>query len=222
MIKGSVSKTFRPYDPTQPFLLPPSPLEWLPEGHLAQFILDTVGELDLSTILAHYERELRGKPPHHPRMMVALLVYGYCVGVASSRKIEKKTHEDVAFRVLAGNTHPDHVQISEFRRIHLKTLSGLFVQVLLLCRQMKMVKLGHVALDGTKMKANASKHKAMSYDRMNQDERRAQRPPQAAKNRHPGEFSIEEPLVAAAAVVAFSSSRRGARRRRGRRTRSAA
>ena len=172
MIKGSVSKTFRPYDPTQAFLLPPSPLEWLPEGHLAQFILDTVGELDLSAILAYYERELRGKPPYHPRMLVALLVYGYCVGVASSRKIEKKTHEDVAFRVLAGNTHPDHVQISEFRRIHLKTLSGLFVQVLLLCQQMKMVKLGHVALDGTKMKANASKHKAMSYDRMNQDEAR--------------------------------------------------
>ena len=169
-----MSKVFRPYEPTQPFLLPPSPLEWLPEGHLAQFVLDTVAELDLSPIFAHYERELRGKPPHHPRMMVSLLVYAYCVGVASSRKIEKKTHEDVAFRVIAGNTQPDHVQISEFRRIHLKTLSGLFVQVLLLCQKMKMVKLGHVSLDGTKMKANASKHKAMSYDRMNKDEARLQ------------------------------------------------
>lgn len=165
-----MSKTFRPYEPTQPFLLPPSPLEWLPEGHLAQFILDTVAELDLSAIFAHYERELRGKPPHHPRMMVGLLVYAYCVGVASSRKIEKKTHEDVAFRVIAGNTQPDHVQISEFRRIHLKALSGFFVEVLLLCQKVGMVKLGHVALDGTKMKANASKHKAMSYDRMNKDE----------------------------------------------------
>ncbi len=169
-----MSKVFRPYEPTQPFLLPPSPLEWMPEGHLSQFVLDTVAELDLSPIFAHYERELRGKPPHHPRMMVSLLVYGYCVGVASSRKIEKKTHEDVAFRVIAGNTQPDHVQISEFRRIHLKTLSGLFVQVLLLCQKMKMVKLGHVSLDGTKMKANASKHKAMSYDRMNKDEARLQ------------------------------------------------
>ncbi len=165
-----MSKTYLPYEPTQAFLLPPSPLEWLPEGHLAQFVLDTVAELDLSPIFAHYDRELRGKPPHHPRMMVALLVYGYCVGVASSRKLERKTHEDVAFRVLAGNTHPDHVQISEFRRIHLSTLSGLFLQVLLLCREMKMVKLGHVSLDGTKVKANASKHKAMSHGRMNQDE----------------------------------------------------
>ena len=164
-----VSKIYRPYEPTQPFLLPPSPLEWLPEGHLARFVLDTVGELDLSPIFAHYERQLRGSPPHHPRMMVSLLVYGYCVGVASSRKIEKKTIEDVAFRVIAGNTQPDHVQISEFRRIHLKTLSGLFVQVLLLCQKLGMVKLGHVALDGTKMKADASKHKAMSYDRMNKD-----------------------------------------------------
>lgn len=165
-----MSKTFRPYEPTQSFLLPPSPLDWLPEEHLARFILDTVGELDLSAILAHYEREMRGFPPHHPRMMVALLLYGYCVGVASSRKMEKRTHEDVAFRVIAGNTHPDHTRISEFRRIHLSALSGLFVQVLLLCQKMGMVKLGHVSLDGTKMKANASKHKAMSYDRMKKDE----------------------------------------------------
>jgi transposase len=164
-----VSKIYRPYEPTQPFLLPPSPLEWLPEGHLARFILDTVGALDLSPIFAYYERQVRGAPPHHPRMMVSLLVYGYCVGVASSRKIEKRTHEDVAFRVIAGNTHPDHVQISEFRRIHLAALSGLFVEVLHLCQKMGMVKLGHVALDGTKIKANASKHKAMSYDRMNKD-----------------------------------------------------
>ena len=164
-----MSKNYRPYEPTQPFLLPPSPLEWLPEGHLARFVMDTVEALDLSPIFAHYERQLRGAPPHHPRMMVSLLVYAYCVGVASSRKIEKKVVEDVAFRVIAGNTQPDHVQISEFRRIHLKTLSGLFVQVLLLCQEMGMVKLGHVALDGTKMKADASKHKAMSYERMNQD-----------------------------------------------------
>ena len=165
-----MSKTFRTYEPTQSFLLPPSPLDWIPEDHLARFILDTVGEFDLSAIFAYYERELRGFPPHHPRMMVALLLYAYCVGVPSSRKIEKRTYEDVAFRVIAGNTHPDHTRVSEFRRIHLKALAGLFLQVLKLCQRMGMVKLGHVALDGTKMKANASKHKAMSYDRMQKDE----------------------------------------------------
>lgn len=149
--------------------MPPSPLDWLPEDHLARFLMDTVEELDLSEIYSYYERETRGYPPHHPQMMVVLLLYAYCVGVPSSRKIEKRTHEDIAFRVIAGNTHPDHTRISEFRRIHLKALSGLFVQVLRLCQKMGLVKLGHVSLDGTKMKANASKHKAMSHERMNQD-----------------------------------------------------
>ncbi|MEI8258008.1 MAG: IS1182 family transposase [Deltaproteobacteria bacterium] len=167
-----MSKTYLSYDPTQAFLLPPSPLEWLPEGHLARFVMDTVAALDLSPIYAHYDRELRGKPPYHPQMMVGLLVYGYCLGVSSSRKIEKRTHEDVAFRVIAGNRQPNHVQISEFRRIHLATLSGLFLQVLQMCQKMKMAKLGHVSLDGTKMKANASKHKAMSQERMVSDEAR--------------------------------------------------
>ena len=134
--------------------------------------MDTVGELDLSPIYAHYERQLRGKPPYHPQMMVGLLVYGYCLGVASSRKIEKRTFEDVAFRVIAGNRQPDHVQISEFRRIHLATLAGLFLQVLQMCQKMKMAKLGHVSLDGTKIKANASKHKAMSQERMVTDDAR--------------------------------------------------
>lgn len=164
-----MSKTYLPYQPTQSFLLPPSPLDWLPEDHLARFVMDTVGELDLSDIFAYYEREVRGYPPHHPKMMVALLLYAYCVGVASSRKIEKRTHEDVAFRVIAANTHPDHTRISEFRRIHLPALTRLFVQVLRLCQKMGLVKLGHVALDGTKIKANASKHKAMSQERMIKD-----------------------------------------------------
>lgn len=164
-----MSKTYLPYQPTQSFLLPPSPLDWLPEDHLARFVLDTVGELDLSEIFSYYDREVRGYPPHHPMMMVALLLYAYCVGVPSSRKIERRTHEDIAFRVLAGNTHPDHTRISEFRRIHLRALTKLFVQVLRLCQKMGLVKLGHVALDGTKLKANASKHKAMSDERMNQD-----------------------------------------------------
>ncbi len=165
-----MKKTYRPYEPKQSFLLPPSPLDWLPEGHLARFILDVVERLNLSAINAHYEREQRGYPPHHPTMMVALLLYGYCVGVPSSRKIEKRTHEDVAFRVIAGNTHPDHSCISEFRRIHLQALAELFLQVLRLCQKAGLVKLGHVALDGTKMKASASKHKAMSYERMKKDD----------------------------------------------------
>jgi transposase len=166
----SKTKTYRPWSPRQAYLLPPTLQEWLPKGHLAYFVLDVVGELDLAQITAHYERELRGFPPHNPQMMVTLLFYAYCVGVPSSRKIEKRTHEDVAFRVLAGDTHPDHTQISEFRRIHLTALAGLFLQVLRLCQKAGLVKLGHVSLDGTKMKANASKHKAMSYDRMQKDE----------------------------------------------------
>jgi transposase len=166
-----MSKVFRPYAPEQSELLPPSPREWLPEGHVAYFILDTVAQLDLRPLLARYERELRGYPPHHPRMMVGLLLYAYCVGVASSRRIEKKTYEDVAFRVIAAGQHPDHSTVSEFRRQHLEVLAGLFAQVLALCQKAGLVKLGHVALDGTKLKANASKHKAMSYERMQQREK---------------------------------------------------
>jgi transposase len=167
-----VSKTFRPWQPRQTYLLPPSPQEWLPQDHLAYFILDTVGELDLSAITAEYEKELRGYPPHHPVMMTALLLYAYCVGVPSSRKMEKRTHEDVAFRVITADQHPDHVRISEFRRRHLAALADLFLQILRLCRKAGLVKLGHVALDGTKMKANASKHKAMSYERMSKEDER--------------------------------------------------
>lgn len=169
-----MSKTFRPYNPEQAELLPQSPRDWLSEDHLAYFILDVVKELDLGSILAYYERETRGQPPHHPRMMVALLLYGYSVGVASSRKLEGKTYEDVAFRVLTGGQHPDHVRISEFRRIHSEALAGLFTQVLALCQKAGLVQLGHVALDGTKVKANASKHKAMSYDRMQKREQEYQ------------------------------------------------
>ena len=164
-------KTYQPYAPKQSLLLPASPQDWLPEGHLAYFVMDVVKELDLGPIHRHYARELRGYPPYHPEMMLALLVYGYCTGVASSRKIERKTHEDIAFRVIAAGAHPDHSAVSEFRRVHLGALAGLFVEVLKLCQKAGLVKLGHVALDGTKMKANASKHKAMSYDRMQAKEK---------------------------------------------------
>lgn len=167
-----MSKRYRPYNPTQSYLLPPSPMEWLPDGHLARFVLTTVAELDLSAIFRRYEAEARGYPPHHPKMMVALLLYAYCVGVPSSRKIETKTYEDVAFRVISGDQHPDHSRISDFRRVHLEALAQLFTQVLGMCRRAGLVKLGHVALDGTKMKANASKRKAMSYERLEKEEQR--------------------------------------------------
>jgi transposase len=165
-----MSKSYRPFEPKQKYLLPPSPEEWLPEGHLAYFVQDVVAALDLRPFLAYYERDHRGAPPHHPAMMVGLLLYAYCVGVPSSRKIERKTYEDVAFRVLAAGNHPDHTRLSEFRRIHAKLLQGFFVQVLQLCMKAGLVSLGRVALDGTKLKANASKHKAMSYGRMKQQE----------------------------------------------------
>ena len=161
-----MEKTFKSCDRKQMLLLPPSLLDWLPEGHLAHFILDTVEQLDLSRIYSSYKGDGRGHPPYDPRMMTALLFYAYCTGVPSSRQIEKRTHEDVAFRVIAANRHPDHDSICEFRKRHLKSLAGLFLHILRLCQEAGLVKLGHVALDGTKIKANASKHKAMSYGRM--------------------------------------------------------
>ena len=161
-----MSKSYLPYEPDQQLLLPAALQEWLPDDHLAYFISDVVDQLDMSEVTARYERERRGGPPYHPRMMVKVLLYGYCVGVASSRRIAQRLHEDIAFRVLAANNTPDFRTISDFRKDNVDALSGLFVQVLALCQQAGLVKLGHVALDGTKVKANASKHKAMSYQRM--------------------------------------------------------
>ena len=167
-----MAKGFLPYNLDQRLLLAPDLRAWLPERHLALFISDVVDQLELSPILAVYERkDLRGRAGYHPVMMVKLLVYGYCVGVASSRKIERATYEDVAFRVLAGDQHPDHDTIAAFRQEHLEALGGLFVQVLQLCQKAGLVKLGHVAIDGTKIQANASKHKAMSYARMTEAEK---------------------------------------------------
>jgi transposase len=157
---------FRSYAVDQLLLLPPDLREWLPEDHLAYFLLDVVKELDLSEIYASYDSSQGGRPGFEPRLMVGLLLYGYCLGMTSSRKLEKASYESVPFRVMAANQHPDHDTIAEFRRRHLEALSRLFVQVLRLCQQAGLVKLGHVALDGTKMRANASKHKAMSYGRM--------------------------------------------------------
>ncbi len=167
-----MSKTFRPYDPDQMFLMPVSMREWLPADHLAYFISDVVDEMDLSAIIKRYKDEDRGYPPYHPVMMVKVLLYAYCIGVPSSRKIARRLEEDISFRVLAANNTPDFRTISDFRKDHLKALADLFLQVLKLCRKAGLVKLGHVSLDSTKMKANASKHKAMSYQRMKEEEAR--------------------------------------------------
>jgi len=168
-----MARGFVPYDIDQRLLLPPDMRSWLPEEHLALFLLDVVGELDLTAIEKTYEgKETRGRAGYNPTMMVTLLLYAYCVGKPSSRRIERATYEDVAFRVLAGDRHPDHDSIAAFRKTHLSALGGLFMQVLLLCQKAGLVKLGHIAIDGTKMKANASKHKAMSYERMGETEKK--------------------------------------------------
>ena len=159
-------KQYRAWTPEQAYLLPPSPLEWLPEGHLAYFISDTVDGLDLSAFHARYAGGGARNQPFHPAMMVKVLVYAYATGVFSSRKIARKLHEDVALRVLGAGNFPAHRTISDFRAFHLKELSDLFVQVVRLAREMGLVKLGTIAVDGTKVKANASRHKAMSYAHM--------------------------------------------------------
>jgi transposase len=160
------SQRFREYNPDQDFLLPPSLREWVRQDHLASFISDVVDKLDLSEIINYYDNSRGGQAPFHPVMMTKLLLYAYCIGVPGSRRIEKSTYDSIPFRVLAANQYPDHDTISEFRRIHLTALSRIFLQVLKLCQKAGLVKLGHVALDGTKVKANASKHKAMSYEHM--------------------------------------------------------
>lgn len=148
-------------------------MDWLPDDHLVYFLLDVVDELDLDSIEGvRAAKDQRGNKPYSARMMVALLLYAYCRGVFSSRKIARATHENVAFRVLAAGAHPDFSRIAAFRREHLDALASLFTQILELCRRAGLVKLGHVALDGTKIQASASKHKAMSYERMVQTEAR--------------------------------------------------
>ena len=167
-----MAKTFRTYLPEQNLLLPASLREWLPDDHLAYFVSDVVDQLDLSAIERVYEEEDRGQPPYHPRMMTKILLYGYCVGVFSSRRIQKRLVEDVAFRVLAAGNQPDFRTIADFRKLHLKALEELFQQMLRLTLETGMMKLGRVALDGSKVKGNASKHKAMSYGRMKETEKR--------------------------------------------------
>jgi transposase len=166
-----MAKTYRAYVPEQEFLLPPSLRDWLPEDHLVYFVSDVVDALDLSAITTVYEEEERGYPPYHPVMMTKVLVYAYCVGIFSSRRIQRRLAEDVGFRVLAAGNEPDFRTIADFRKTHLAALTGFFEQVLELARATGAPRLGLLALDGTKIKANASKHKAMSYQRMGEKQR---------------------------------------------------
>ena|SRR5277367_5145902 len=167
--------SYRPYMPEQGLLLPISLSEWLPEDHLAHFVSDAVDAMDLQDFHARYEGDGRRRQPFDPRMMVKVLIYGYASGVFSSRKMARKLHEDVAFRMLCANNYPAHRTIREFRQLHLKEFSALFVQVVKLARETGLVSLGRVGVDGTKIKANASKHKAMSYARMQDEEARLKR-----------------------------------------------
>ncbi|MDA1094769.1 MAG: IS1182 family transposase [Acidobacteria bacterium] len=161
-----MAKTYRPYVPEQDLLLPPSLRDWLPENHRAYVVSDLIDHLDLSAITAVYEDAARGSPPYHPVMLTKVLVYGYCVGVFSSRRIQRRLLEDIPFRVLAAGNEPDFRTIADFRKTHLTAVQGFFEQVLQLARELGAARVGRVALDGSQIKANASKHKAMSYQRM--------------------------------------------------------
>jgi transposase len=169
-----MAKGYRPYLPEQDLLLPPSLRDWLPENHLVYFVSDVVDQLDLSKIHATYGEERRGQPPYDPCLMTKLLVYGYCIGVFSSRRIQKRLREDIPFKVLAAGNEPDFRTISDFRKNHLEALQGLFEQVLEMALEAGAMKLGRVSLDGTKVKGNASKHKAMSYGRMKEKQQQLQ------------------------------------------------
>src|SRR5271157_4163880 len=167
-----MSKRFRPCDLNQPYLLPPALQDWLPEQHLARFVGEVCEQLDLGAIYAAYaRRDGRGMAAYHPLMLTRLLLYAYCVGKPSSRQIEKATHDELAFRYLAADQHPDHDTIAAFRQQHLQALAGLFVQALELCREAGLIQLGHVALDGTKLRAQASQRANRSHAQLKEEER---------------------------------------------------
>jgi transposase len=201
-------KTFRAYDPDQVVLMAPVLQDWIPEGDLAHFVSDLVesGALDLSAIYASYEDE-RGYPPYDPRLMVKLLIYGYADGVVSSRKLERASYRDVAVRMLCADQHPDYRSIARFRVRHVEALAELFVQALRLCRTARLVGLGTLALDGTKLRANASRHKAMSYERMVKKEAELDAEIAALRER------VERLLADAEATDAAEDERFGADRR---------
>ena len=204
-----MAANYLPYEPQQMLLLPEAIQEWLPEDHLAHFISETIDTLDLKAFHARYDKDGPRNQPFHPAMMVKVLVYGYATGVFSSRKIARRLHEDVAFRVLAAGNFPAHRTIRDFRAIHLQELAQLFVQVVRLAREMGLVKLGTIAVDGTKVKANASRHKAMSYERMLQSERelKAQIDALMARAKAADEAEKNEPEVDLPAEIARREAR---------------
>ncbi len=204
-----MAANYLPYEPQQMLLLPEAIQEWLPEDHLAHFISETIDTLDLKAFHARYDKDGPRNQPFHPAMMVKVLVYGYATGVFSSRKIARRLHEDVAFRVLAAGNFPAHRTIRDFRAIHLEELAQLFVQVVRLAREMGLVKLGTIAVDGTKVKANASRHKAMSYERMLQSERelKAQIDALMARAKAADEAEKNEPEVDLPAEIARREAR---------------
>ena len=167
-----MSKTYRAWNPRQSWLLPPSPQDWLPQGDWVYFLMDVMESLDISSITAVYEKNDQGFPPFHPRMMLCLLIYSYAMGVRSSRQIARHCQRDVGWRVIVGDDIPDFRTISGFRKMHVSAFSALFLEVLRICQTAGLVKLGHLVLDGSKVKANASRHKAMSYGRMVAEELR--------------------------------------------------
>lgn len=169
-----MDRKFREWMPEASWLFPPSPRDWLPEGHLVYFLLDVTAQIDISPIVNDYASEQGGQPPYHPRMMLVLLLYAYSVGVFSSRKIMQRCETDAAFRVIVGEDIPNFRRIAEFRARHLKHLQPLFLEVLILCRAAGLLKVGRLSLDGTKVKANASRSKAMSYERMGPEVERLQ------------------------------------------------
>jgi transposase len=195
-------KSYRPWSPDHPFLLPPDPREWLPKHHLAHFVLEVVDALDIAAIEdAIQDKDPRGERPYAPRMMLAILVYGYCTGTFSSRRIERRTYEDVAFRYLAGGQHPEFSTICVFRRNHLAAIEGLFVQIVRISQRAGLAKLGHVSFDGSKVHANASKHKAMSYERMLADEERLKAEVQALLQRAETEDARDDAQLGPGAAV---------------------
>jgi transposase/IS5 family transposase len=204
-----MTTSYLPYEPKQQQLLPAALQDWLPEGHLAYFISDTVDDLDLGAFHARYTKGGPRNQPFHPAMMVKVLLYGYATGVFSSRKLARKLYEDVAFRVLAADNYPAHRTICDFRALHLEELSALFVQVVKLARECGLVKLGTIAVDGTKIKANASRHKAMSYARMQESEARLKAEIDAlfAKARAADEAEKDEPELDIPAEIARRADR---------------
>lgn len=201
-----MAASYLPYEPQQQRLLPKALQDWLPEGHLAYFISDSVDSLDLSAFHARYAKGGPRNQPFHPAMMVKVLIYGYASGTFSSRKLAAKLREDVALRVLAADNYPAHRTLADFRALHLQELADLFVQVVRLARECGLVKLGTVAVDGTKLKANASRHKAMSYDRMVKAEAELQAQIDALLNRAKAADELEKPMRPAGAAPMTSAS----------------